>query len=63
MKRSVDINIPPQHLEALQPGQASSALQVTHQLNMNIGAVVYLVAEVNGVPIKAGDRGCVRAVN
>jgi hypothetical protein len=63
MKRSTDINIPPQHLEALQRGQARSALQVTHQLNMNVGAIVYIAAEVDGVPVKAGDRGCVRAVN
>lgn len=36
---------------------------VTHRLNMSPGAVVYLVAEVDGVPVKPGDRGPVQAVN
>ena len=63
MKRTFDAKIPHQNLEALQRGQVRSALQVTHRLNMNAGAIVYLVAEVDGVPVKAGGRWCVRAVN
>jgi len=34
-----------------------------HRLYMNADAVVYLVAEVDGVPVEAGDRGCIREVN
>lgn len=63
MKRTADSKIPHQKLEVSQRGQARSGLQVTHRLNMNAGAVVYLVTEVNDVPVKAGDQGYVRAVN